>query len=137
MNKKLFLSLLLLFSIQSLFAQTQDGHLRGTWTPWTTVYSEQPDLKVEISFNMSQCNKYGLIGYSFWRIRSNFNKPMAYVKFDFDAIACDGKVKNTLINYKLDKPGITNDLGDWVMAYEVQRIGTGKMTDYARPIRKN
>ncbi|MBB5396254.1 hypothetical protein [Mucilaginibacter sp. AK015] len=120
------------------YSQSQQGSLKGDWTDWETVYTEQPNLKVEISFNFSPCDSYGNSNASFWRIRSNFNRPKAWLTFSFNSIACGGKESITNIFFQLDKPGITDDLGDHFRGYRIKGLNLpAKITDYGKGIKNN
>ncbi|MFT4062402.1 MAG: hypothetical protein QM642_08610 [Edaphocola sp.] len=129
-----FLGLLMCFSA-SVYGQ-QDGHLRGTWTEWKTVYEEPAyptSYKIEIAFNLTKCDKNGnCIGYSFYRIRSNFKRPKAMCRFSFEYVRCGGKIDNDVVYYSMEKPEVTNGLGQHFSGIEIRAINLLSVVDYGK-----
>ncbi len=119
--KKLFYPFFLLI----LFAQiafSQD--VKGDWTPWTGLKLGQTTVPdVEVSYNLTTCNQYGIVGYSYYRFKSNFTQRHGIFSFKFDYIECDGSKKTTTVFVNVNTPGIQQSAGFYFFGIKLTNPG--------------
>lgn len=124
---KSFIVLLILSLGNNLYSQDLN------YTEWQTVYKEDNypnEIKVEISFMTNFCNGNDLHGYSFYKIRNEFNRPKAWVKFKFDYTNCDGTVGTVSVNSDMSQAGIDAATGNWFTGYKVIKLYDIKYEDF-------